>query len=261
MIELPFRQPKLNHRTQFTPYTRVGTPYLNTRTSLLRSVFVAKGSASARRSLGIAVSDRTQRQADLAHRVGLREHLGLARRELQRRRVGAALRRLLAFPWPRSADRPRGHARCETACRWRTPPVRPTRMQAARQNDVDVIVGEDEASGGRLLLDARRDRAHAARQNRREHAAFARLDQLLARDRLASEQSETRTTAPVTELQARVAFDLGDERWASPHRRARSASGSRVSLVMSPSDRSLRRRRAPRLHLQARRPASARRAR
>ena len=60
------------------------------------------------------------------------------------------------------------------------------------ENDVDVIVRQDQPADARLLLDARRDGAHARGQDRSEHAAFAGVDQLQRRDRLACQHRGAR---------------------------------------------------------------------
>ena len=66
---------------------------------------------------------------------------------------------------------------------------------AARQDDVDAVVRQDEAAGAGFRRNLRRDRAHAGRQDRRHEARALGVDQLGFADRLAGDERRARDRA------------------------------------------------------------------
>src|SRR5581483_945427 len=135
--------------------------------------------------LGVHVGDAAQRKRDLAHGVGEGQDLGLAGGELQGR--GIAFGQLLAvLGLDQLADGQHAHVAEERiGHELRAAPG--FAALPARQDDVDVVVGQDEPADAGLLLDAGGNGAHALGQNGGKHTAFPGPHQLDGCHRLAGQ--------------------------------------------------------------------------
>src|SRR5262249_35519997 len=145
--------------------------------------------------LGIEIDQAAQRERQRAELPRERERLRLARAELERGGL-ADDHALAVLCLDRLVDGQHAHVRQDDLAGVSFDAgdffLRPI---PARENDVDVIVGQDESAGTGLRRDLDRDGPHARGQNCRHVAGAGGLDQFRFADRLAGGDRHARDRA------------------------------------------------------------------